>query len=308
MLSGVPAASEKRLAPSQLGLAGLVVLIWGSNFIVMKWGLDAIQPLALCAWRFIFSFVPACLFFKPPKNRWPLMIAFGFLTGIGQFGLLCIAMKSMISPALASVVVQTQAFFSVLLASVILHERVRVGQIAGCLIAGSGLVVIAANAGTSATGTGIVLVLGAAMSWALCNVLVRASGYHGDLLSFVIWTSLFAAIPLAVASLIFEGQAALAFPLTKPSISTWLIIAWQAYANTLFGYGVWNSLIRRYSLSRIAPLTLLVPLVALILAIFLLGETLTHWKIGAVLLILGGLAVPQLAGKRTLNLPRWIEK
>jgi O-acetylserine/cysteine efflux transporter len=287
---------NQRMSGRHSALALAVIVIWGSNFVVMKWGLDRLPPLALCAWRFFLSFVPACFFLPAPVGRWRLLVAFGVLTGLGQFGLLCIAMRGFISPGLASIVVQTQAFFTVGLAAFLLRETVRPGPIIGCVIAAAGLGIIALNAGTSATLSGVVLVLLAAFSWALCNVLIKASGYSGDLIAFIVWSSLFAALALTVLSLVFEGAEALVSPVMRPDPTVWLIFVWQAYANTIFGYAVWNSLIRRYTLSRIGPLTLLVPIVAMGFAALLIGEKLYGWKLLAAFLIISGVAAPMLIG------------
>lgn len=284
-------------------LALTVVAIWGSNFVAMKWGLALMSPLALCSWRFLLSFVPACLLIRRPQAGLPLLAAFGVLTGVGQFGLLCIAMRDMIDPGLASVVVQTQAFFNVALAALVLKEQVRPIQIAGCLVAAAGLALIAAGAGTASSIGGMVLVLLAALSWATCNVLLRRANYAGDLVAFLVWSSPFAAGSLAILSLVFESPQALATPIVAPIFDLWAILGWQAFANTIFGYAVWNSLIRRYSLSRIGPLTLLVPLVAMSLSAWLLGERLGGREISAAVLIFAGLAVPFLWDKR-----RWASR
>ena len=281
-----------RMSRPHLALATIVIFIWASNFVVMKWGLDRLPPLTLCAWRFALSFFPACLFLPAPARRWRLMLAFGMLTGLGQFGLLCIAMRSHISPGLASVVVQTQAFFNMGLAALVLGERIKVGQLTGCIISSTGLLLIAASAETSGTIAGIVLVLGAALSWALSNVILRACRYEGDFVAFMVWSSLFGAIPLAMLSVVFEGAGTILQPLTQPSVAIWLIISWQAFANSIFGYAVWNSLIYRYSLSTISPLTLLVPVLAMAFAVLFVDEQLPSWKLVAAALIVSGVAMP----------------
>lgn len=287
-----------RLPAHHLALAGLVVLIWGSNFIAVKWGLDRMEPLALCAWRFLFSFAPACLILRPPRGHMRLVAAFGILTGLGQFGLLFIAMEHFISPAMASVVVQAQAFFNVALAGVVLREGIRPSQILGCLVAAAGLVVIGFYGGASATLTGVLLTLTAALSWAVSNVIVRKCDYRGDLLNFMVWSSLFATLPLAALSLTLEGPEALTLPMTRFDWSLVALIAWQAYANTVFSYAVWNALVRRYSLSRIAPLTLLIPVITIALAVVLLDEKLAGWKILSAALIITGIGLPHMLRPR----------
>lgn len=287
-----------RIPAAQLALAGLVVLIWGSNFIAVKWGLDRMEPLALCAWRFLFSFIPVCLFLRPPRGHMRLVIAFGILTGLGQFGLLFIAMEHFISPAMASVVVQAQAFFNVALAGVVLKERIRPAQVLGCVVAAAGLVVIGFCGGASATLIGVLLTLSAALSWAVANVIVRKCDYRGDLLNFMVWSSLFATLPLVALSLMLEGPKALLLPITHFDWNLAALIAWQAYANTVFSYAVWNALVRRFSLSRIAPLTLLIPVITIALAVVLLDERLAGWKIVSAALIITGIGLPYLLPPR----------
>lgn len=276
------------------GAALLVILIWGSNFVVVKWGLDRMPPTSLGVWRFVLSFFPACLLLRLRQPRWGLMAVFGVITGVGQFGCLYFAMRGFISPGLASIVVQTQAFFNVGLAVLVLKERVRFAQILGCLLAGAGLTLIAVGAGSSATPIGIGLCLLSALSWASCNVLLRAKQFSGDLLPFLVWSSLFSAVPLMIIALLFEGREAVLFPLAHGDAVLWAIIGWQGFANTLFGYVIWNGLIRTYSLSRIGPLTLLVPVVALSLSVLLLGERLTSLEAAAATLIVAGVALPLL--------------
>lgn len=283
-------------------LAGTVIIIWAANFIVVRWGLDRMSPLSLCTWRFVLTFFPACLFLPPPRQGWVTLCIFGALTGVGQFGLLSIAMNGHITAGLASVLIQTQAFFSIFLAWLVLHERVSGHQVAGGLVGALGIALIAFNDGAGATGIGVTLVLLAALSWAMSNVLFKHSGFDGDLLAFMTWSSPFAVLPLAGLSLATEGPAPLLAPFQTPSLGVWVIIFWQAYPTSLFGYAVWNSLMRTYSLARIGPLTLLVPVVALALAGVLLGEDLPLQNaIGAALVIVGVSApyYPRLVGRRS---------
>jgi O-acetylserine/cysteine efflux transporter len=287
-----------RISAPHLALAAAVIGIWGSNFVVVRWGLDRLPPLALCTWRVFLSFAPACLLLRPPATQWRLLITVGVIMGVGQFGLLSIALQGHISPGLASVAVQTQAFFNVALAAIVLREQVKRVQVLGCLLAATGLLIIAIYGGTAATASGIVLVLLSALSWAVCNLLIKRSGFSGDLVSFITWSSLCATIPLASLSLLTEGGAALLSPVSQPNLEVWLILAWQAYANNLFGYAVWNGLIRSYSLAQIGPMTLLVPVVAIALSALLLHEELTAWKLAAAAFIIAGVAAPYASSFR----------
>ena len=289
------ASDDARMSGQHRLLALSIVLIWASNFVALRWGLDRMSPLALCFWRFLLSFFPACLFVRIPTVNWKLAVGFGVLTGLGQFGALAAAIQGHISAGLASALVQVQAVINVALAGLILHERVTRAQIAGCLLSFVGLGIFMVRPDANATALGVILVVIAAVSWAVCNVLVKAGGYRGDLLQFLVWTSPIAMISLGVLEYSIDGPQQMMIPLIRPTPGLWAIIAWQAFANTLYGYAVWNFLIRRYSLGRIGPLTLLVPIVAMALTALLLGERVTALQLLAALTILSGVAVPALA-------------
>ena len=94
-------------------LALAVVAVWGSNFVVIKHALGTLPPLAMAALRFAFALLPAALFIPRPAVPWRQLAAYGVLIGAGQFGLLFIAMNGHISPGLASLVIQTQVFFTI---------------------------------------------------------------------------------------------------------------------------------------------------------------------------------------------------
>ena len=139
------APNRSVLPPLHLLLALTVMAVWGTNFVVIRWGLNGLPPFLFATLRFTFSALPWLLFVPRPTAPWRKMAAFGVLLGVGQFGLLFLAMRSSISPGLASLVVQLQVFFTIGLSLWLMGERVRGFQIAGLLLALCGLGVIAAN-------------------------------------------------------------------------------------------------------------------------------------------------------------------
>ncbi len=151
---------------SHLLLALLVVAVWGINFVVIKTGLDHLPPLLFAALRFTFAFVPAVFFIPRPNVSWRNLIAYGLFIGVGQFGLLYIAINGHISPGLASLVAQTNAFFTIGLAMNLSGERVRLVQVMALLLAVAGMAVIVAHTDGTTTLLGLSLVLLAAFSWA----------------------------------------------------------------------------------------------------------------------------------------------
>ena len=226
-----PSATSGRVPPLHLLLALAVVAVWGTNFVVIRVALDDLPPLLFAALRFTFAFLPAALFIRRPAVRWQALAAYGVLIGFGQFGLLYIAMRSDISPGLASLVVQSQVFFTIGLAMYFARERLRPFQIAALLLATAGIGVILAHTDGSTTPLGLGLGLAAAVSWAIGNHVARTSGVS-DMLGFVVWSILFSVPPLVIGSLLFEGPASIGAALTRADTATWAAVLWQSASVT----------------------------------------------------------------------------
>lgn len=278
------------LAPRHLLLALAVMVVWGSNFVVIKYALAHLPPLLLATLRFTLAFVPLAFFLKRPAVSWGNLAAYGILIGAGQFGLLFIAMRSDITPGIASLVLQVQVFFTIALAVTINRERVQGYQIAALLLAVAGLGIIFGHATGAVTPLGLCLVLAGALSWAAGNMVNRAVG-RVNMLAYVVWSSLFAVPPLAILTWIFEGPEAILHGLAIADRYTWASVVWQSVGNTMFGYGVWGWLMGRYPAATVTPMALLVPVFGLASSVLLLGEPLQNWKLLAAALVLSGLAV-----------------
>ena len=284
---------------THLLLALAVVAIWGTNFVVIRLGLDVFAPYTFAALRYTFSFIPFIFFVRKPAMSWGKLAAFGVLIGVGQFGLLFWAMRSDITPGLASLVVQSQVFFTIAMAAALYRERLKALQWPAFALAVGGLAIVATHvsAGAGVTMFGIVLVVGAAVSWAAGNLVARAAG-KVDALGFMVWSSPFAAVPLWIITLVQHGGAEVGGQLARADATAWAAVAWQAIGNTLFGYGAWNWLLARHPASTVTPTALLVPVFGMGASAVALHEGLPAWKLGAAALVMGGLVVNLLATRR----------
>jgi len=282
-------------------LALAVVAVWGTNFVVIRVGLDHLPPLLFATLRFSLVLLPMAFFVKRPPVSWGNLATYGVLIGAGQFGLLFVAMKGHISPGLASLVVQTQVFFTIGMAMRISREPIKPFQIAALLLAASGIVLIAAHGGGSATPLGVLLVLLAAASWSGGNMVARQAGTV-NMLAYVVWASLFSIPPLFLMSLWLEGWPAMVKGVTSADALTWAAVAWQAIGNTMFGYAAWGWLLARHPAATITPMALLVPVFGMGASALLLHEALPAWKLIAAALVLTGLAVNMLWPKLRLRL------
>ncbi|OZI77951.1 EamA family transporter [Bordetella genomosp. 12] len=285
---------------THLLLALLVVFIWGTNFVVIKWGLADFPPFLFAALRFILCVLPWLFFFRRPKVPWSALAAVGVLLGAGQFGLLYWAMQGSISPGLASLVVQSQVFFTIILAVILAGERPRGGQYAALGLAAAGYLLVAwhsvADPAAAVTLGGLGLVLAAGLCWACANTVVRGVG-RVNMAAFIVWSSVFAIVPVLLISLLMEGPARMAQAISHAGWAAWATVLWQAVGNTVVGFGVWNWLLVRHPAALVTPLALLVPVFGMLSSALLLGEPLPGWKILATLLVMAGLALNIYAGR-----------
>jgi O-acetylserine/cysteine efflux transporter len=271
-------------------MAVAVMAVWGSNFVIIKFALAHLPPLFFAALRFTLAFFPAVLFVKRPQVPWTHLAAYGVLIGAGQFGVLYIAMEHDISPGLASLVIQTQVFFTIGLAMLATKERVAAYQWLALVLAAGGLAIIVMRRGGDVTVLGLGLTLLAAFSWASGNIVARASS-GVNMLAYVIWSSAFAVPPLLLLSLAFDGWPAIVAGFTHADTATWAAVAYQSFGNTLFGYGAWAWLMARHPAATVSPFALLVPVFGMGTAALALGEPLQPWKIEAAALVMSGLAI-----------------
>lgn len=281
---------QATLPLSHLLLALAVVVVWGTNFVVIKLALAHLPPLLFAALRFLFAFLPAAFFLKRPAVPLRALALYGLFIGPGQFALLYIAMAHWISPGLASLVIQMQAFFTIGLAIWLAGDHIHGYQGVALALAGAGLAAILLHAGGDATPLGVVLVLVAALSWASGNVVAKREPAE-NMLAYVVWASLFSFPPLIVLSLLFEGWKAIASSLAGADALTWAAVLYQSLGNTLFGYASWAFLLARHPAATVSPLSLLVPIVGMGASALLLGESLPVWKLLAAALVMAGLAL-----------------
>ncbi len=276
------------------GLALLVVLAWGVNFVVIKWGLDELPPLLLGALRFMLVAFPAILFIKAPKLPLKWLLAYGVTISFGQFALLFSAMHLGMPAGLASLVLQAQMLFTMIFAFMFLGERWKLPQVLSLVIAAAGLILLATQTPASQmTFIGFALTIAAAASWGMGNIINRKIGQLGNvnLMGLVVWSALIPPIPFLLLSYSFEGSDLILSSLENIGFKSIASVFYLAAVATIFGYSSWAHLLKHYPASQVAPLTLLVPVIGLVTAWIVLDETLSIIQAFGIALIMGGLLV-----------------
>ncbi len=276
-------------------LALLVVMLWGANFVIIDLGLDNVPPLLFLAMRFMLVAFPLVLFVPKPQGSWRDIIAIGVFMSLGQFSLLYIALQLGMPAGLASLLLQATVIFTIALAALILAERPSLRQAIGAVIGTGGLAVVVAAHGFTSPWLPIVVLLGAALSWAIGNVVARRAAVASGL-SLVVWSALVVPVPALALSLLVDGPDEVGRALTGLSVTAIASTIYSAIGASLIGYGIYNSLLARHPASAVVPFLLLVPVFGIATAWVVQDE------VPAMLEVIGGIIM--LAGVAAATIGR----
>jgi O-acetylserine/cysteine efflux transporter len=281
-------------------------VIWGLNFVAMKFALRDFTPFQLGVARYVFAALPLVLLVKPPRLHWKWVVLFGLFQGVGQFGFLFTALQIGMTAALASVLMQTQVFFTALFGYMLLREGASRPLQLGLLLAALGIACFSANylaphdSASTTTALGFLLNLGAASMWAASNIVARkaqqaSAGF--DPLSFVVWASLVPVVPFIGLTFLFDDPAT-RWRWTGASLPHWLAVAYLGWMATIVAYGLWTALLKRHAANRVAPFSLATPVIGLAAGVLLLGENISHWQWAGIAFVIAALACVMFG-------PRW---
>jgi len=283
-----------------------VVIIWGLNFIFMKFALHDFTPFQMGAARYVFAVFPLILFIKRPNLDAKWLLLYGLFQGVGQFGFLFVGLKLGMTAALASVLMQTQVFFTAIFGFILLGERPSRSLQIGLFLAASGLACFAMNyIAPQATNTpattlfGLIFcVLGASM-WSASNIVVRKAQQSltkdssFDAVAFLVWSSVVPILPFVALTLMFDAEATRWRWLAAPW-SSWVSVAFLGWVATIAAYAMWTALLKRHPANRVAPFSLGVPVVGITAGMVILGEQITTWQWAGIGLVVAALLTVML--------------
>ena len=271
-----------------LALAVLVTAVWGLNFPITKLGLMGIDPLLLTALRFTLAALPWVFFVRRPAVAMKWLVAYGLIFGVAMWALINLGIELGVPPGTAALLIQFSAFFTLGWGVLLFREQLSVGQILGVGLAAVGLIGIIASSPGEATTLGYGLLLVSAFSWSVGNVIIKQSKVR-EMFAFVVWASLFAPLPLVLLTWLMHGTA----PFTGVAAQVgWVAVfslVFQVYAATHFCYWGWNLLLREYPVSKVAPLSLLIPVFGVAGSMVLLGHRVDAHEAVSIGLILAAL-------------------
>ena len=274
-----------------IAMAILVAAVWGFNFIAVKAGLNEMPPYLYGAGRFAIAALPA-LFIAKPKTSWAMIVGIGLTLGVFKFTLMFMGIHYGMSAGLASLVLQSQAFFTLLFSFLIFKSKIKPNQLIGMTIAAVGMILIVADAQDQSSTLGFILILSAAVAWGIANILYRMVG-DVDMFAMTAWSSVIPPIPMFLVSVYSEGWDVVIDSIQTMTTIGWLCLAYTACASSWIGATLWAVLIKSYPPHKVAPFSLLVPVFGITFASLILGEKFSQMNMIASAMIFVGLIVNQ---------------
>ena len=250
---------------SLMATAAFVALLWAGNFVLTQAALDAhMTPLLLIAARFITASGLVFITPRPVGVSWLALSGLGLGLGLGQFALATLAMHAGLSPALTSVVLQTQCLITMGLATVFLGERPTLRTLGGAAVALVGLGALVSFG--SPCRLGLALAIGSAIGAAALNVVVKRLAHSAEPVRIAVWIAPFPVLPLLALSFIAEGSPVAILRHSDPVVATPAIL-FGGLISTVLCTALWTRLLRRAPASSVAPFTVLVPVFATALSV-----------------------------------------
>jgi O-acetylserine/cysteine efflux transporter len=281
------------MKPADVCIAVLVAVIWGLAFVASRIALNEFSPELMTTLRFAIAAVP-CLFVKKPDVSWPLLVAISLTLFLGQFLSQAFAIAHGVPVGLSSVIVQSQALFTIGFAALLFAELPSRTQTIGIGIATLGLLMICGTVGYDFSIAAFAILMISPLSFAAGNLLLRRA-QDVRMFDLFAWLCLAAAIPLAALTLVSNGPQPTWQALTQMSLTGFLCVLSLGAISTSIAYWLWGRLLRDYPAAQVVPFALLVPFVGSAASSVAFGETFGSLRLAGMVTVVGGIAVMLLA-------------
>ena len=289
------------MKPADIVIAVLVAVIWGLAFIASRLALDEFSPELMTTLRFAIAAIP-CLFVRKPGVSWPLLIAISFTLFLGQFLAQAFAIAHGVPVGLSSVIVQSQALFTIAFAALVFRELPTPVQGVGIAIATAGLLMICGTVGYDSSVSAFAMIMVCPISFAIGNLLLRQAA-GAPMFDLFAWLCLSAAVPLAALTLLTNGPVPTWHALTHMSLTGLVCMVFLGLLSTSIAYWLWGRLLRDHPAAQVVPFALLVPFVGSLASSLAFGEKFGTLRLAGMLTVIAGIAV-MLLSRRPQALPK----
>ena len=281
------------MKPADIGLAVLVAVIWGLGFVASRIALDEFSPELMTALRFAIAALP-CLLVRRPKVSWPVLISISFTLFLGQFLAQAYGIAGGVPVGLSSVIVQSQALFTIGFAAIAFREVPTRSQTVGIAIAAAGLLMICGTVGYDFSVGAFAVLMVSPISFAVGNLLLRRAR-DAPMFDLFAWLCLVSALPLLALTLIADGPQSTFHALVRMSPTGLACVLALGGISTCIAYWLWGRLLRDYPPAQVVPFALLVPFVGSAASSLVFGERFGPLRLAGMLTVVGGIAVMLLS-------------
>jgi len=289
------------MKPVDICLAVAVAVIWGLGLVASRLALDELSPALMTAMRFAIAAVP-CLFVRRPNVPWTVLIAISSALFLGQFLAQSWAIAQGVPVGLASVIVQSQALFTVAFAAVAFREIPTGIQVAGIGVAAIGLLMICGTVGFDFSVGAFAVLMISPVSFAIGNLLLRQAR-DVPMFDLFAWICLIPPLPLLALAFAVDGPQATWRALWQMSLTGWVSMIFIGAVSTCIAYWLWGRLLRDHTAAQVVPFALLVPFVGSAASSVVFGETFGPLRLAGMITVVGGIAL-MLLSKRSQALPK----
>jgi O-acetylserine/cysteine efflux transporter len=287
--------------PADVFLAILVAVIWGLAFVASRLALDELSPALMTAMRFAIAALP-CLFVRRPNVPWTVLIAISATLFLGQFLAQSYGIAHGVPVGLASVIVQSQALFTVAFAAVAFREIPAGMQVAGIAVAAIGLLMICGTVGFDFSVGAFAVLMISPVSFAIGNLLLRQAR-EVPMFDLFAWLCLVPPLPLLALAFAVDGPQATWHALWQMSLTGWASMLFVGAISTCIAYWLWGRLLRDHTAAQVVPFALLVPFVGAAASSIVFGERFGPLRLAGMVTVVCGIAI-MLLSKRAQVLPK----
>jgi O-acetylserine/cysteine efflux transporter len=289
------------MKPADVCIAVLVAVIWGLAFVAARLALDEFSPALMTALRFAIAAVP-CLFVRKPDVSWPLLIAISLTLFLGQFLAQAYGIAHGVPVGLSSVIVQSQALFTIGFARVAFGERPTPVPTVGIAISTAGLLMICGTVGYDFSVGAFAVLMICPVSFAIGNLLLRRA-QDAPMFDLFAWLCLTAAIPLFALTLATDGAEPTWHAVVHMSLTGLICMLCLGALSTSIAYWLWGRLLRDYPAAQVVPFALLVPFVGAGASSIVFHEKFGPLRLAGMITVVGGIAV-MLLSRRPRAVPK----
>ncbi len=259
------------MKPLDVGLAIAIAVIWGMGFIVAKAAMAHFSPILLMALRFTLTALCLVWFVRPPLHLCKQLFWISLVSAALQYSLTFNGLRG-IDASTAALLVQLEVPFGLLLAWLVLGDRISPKQALGMIISFCGAVLIVGEPKLSGDLIYAFMVIGGAFTWAVGQIMIKQLGNLGGF-RLISGVAIFATPQLYIASWLLESDQLVQIETASPA--AWGAVVYLGLIMTALAYALWYRLLGLYSVNQVMPFLLLLPVTSVFGGIVFLDESLT---------------------------------